>query len=206
MPEICVVADTHQKHRELRIPESELLIHCGDFCSFQREDEKTLEDVDVWFAEAPVKDVLCIGGNHDYLLQSREFRFAHARLLEDDLAEVAGLSIYGSPWCPDLLGFAYFAPEEELIEKWKDIPSGIDVLVTHTPPYGILDVPSSGTTHLGCPHLQNELKRIKPRVHLFGHVHASYGSHQAGDTKYVNAAMVGGAGFEVRHSPVTLNL
>lgn len=201
MKSLCIVADTHRKHRELAIPKCDILIHCGDFCTFEREDEKTLADADAWFAEAPAGHVVCIGGNHDFLLQNRQFRFGHATYLEDSGVEIGGLSIYGSPWCPDLSGFAYYATEEKLIEKWKMIPTGVDVLITHTPPLGILDVPSSGAVYLGCPHLRSELRRIKPRLHVFGHVHASHGTHTEGGTTYVNAAVVGGRDYEVRHAP-----
>ncbi|MDB4265370.1 metallophosphatase domain-containing protein [bacterium] len=201
MTSLCIVADTHRKHRELTIPECDVLIHCGDFCSFEQEDERTLDDVDCWFAEAPAKHVVCVGGNHDFLIQSREFRFAHATLLEDSLFEVNGLTIYGSPWCPDLSGFAHYATEDELIERWKKIPTGVDILITHTPPHGVLDLPASGFNHLGCPHLAKELQRIQPQLHLFGHIHASHGTHVKGGTKFVNAAVVGGRNLEVRHAP-----
>lgn len=206
MASLCIVADTHRKHRELTVPECDVLIHCGDFCSFEKEDANTLDDVDVWFAEAPVKHVVCVGGNHDFLLQSREFLFAHATLLEDRVVEIGGLSIYGSPWCPDLSGFAYYATEDQLIERWQQIPTGIDILITHTPPYGILDVPTSGSVHLGCPHLRDELQRIQPRLHVFGHIHASHGMHTEGGTRFVNAAVVGGRSFEVRHAPTMTRL
>lgn len=202
----CIVADTHRRHRELVIPESDVLIHCGDFCSFGREDHQTLDDADAWFAEAPARHVVCIGGNHDFMLQRREFRFAHATFLEDKIVEIEGLAIYGSPWCPDLSGFAYYACEEELIERWKRIPEGIDVLVTHTPPYGCLDRPSAGDVHLGCPHLRNELNRIRPRLHVFGHVHASHGMREDGGMRFVNAAVVGGPDFEMRHAPSMVKL
>jgi Icc-related predicted phosphoesterase len=206
MTTLCIVADTHRKHRELVIPECDILIHCGDFCSFQRDDHGTLDDVDVWFAEAPAKHVICIGGNHDFLLQSREFRFAHATFLEDKLVEIEGFAIYGSPWCPELSGFAYYASKDQLIERWKKIPEGIDILVTHTPPYGFLDIPTSGGMHLGCPHLRNELNRIRPRLHVFGHIHASHGTHQEGTTQLVNAAVAGGLDFEIRHPPTMITL
>lgn len=201
MTTLCIVSDTHRKHRELVIPECDVLLHCGDFCSFQREDEATLDDIDRWFAEIPAKRVVCVGGNHDYLLQSGQFQFAHATFLEDRMVEIGGVAIYGSPWCPDLSGFAYYADSDHLIERWKRIPSGIDILITHTPPFGILDIPSSGDFHLGCPHLREELHRIKPSLHVFGHVHASSGTQMKDGTRFVNAAIVGGRDFEVCHPP-----
>jgi len=206
MPSLCIVSDTHRKHRQLDIPECDVLLHCGDFCSFQREDLATLDDVDAWFAEAPARHIVCIGGNHDFALQSREFRFAHAQFLEDRLVEIAGLSIYGSPWCPDLSGFAYYATADELMDRWRGIPSGVDVLMTHTPPHGVLDLPTGGAIHLGCPRLRDELNRIRPRLHVFGHVHASHGESTSEGTHSVNAAVVGGRDFEVRHAPTMISL
>jgi Icc-related predicted phosphoesterase len=203
---LCVISDTHRKHREITIPVCDILIHCGDFCSFQREDLKTLNDVDTWFSESPAKHVLCIGGNHDFLLQSQEFRFTHAQLLQDECVEICGLTFYGTPWCPALSGFAYYATADELVERWKRIPSGIDVLITHTPPYGILDLPTSGVVHLGCPYLRQELKRIGPRLHVFGHVHASHGINKIQPTEYINASIVGGQDFAVRHTPTNIKM
>lgn len=206
MASLCIISDTHRKHRAVAIPACDVLIHCGDFCSFHRADLQTLEDVDAWFAELPARNIVGVGGNHDFLLQSGEFRFAHAQLLQDRLVEVAGLGIYGSPLCPDLSGFAYYASPDELVERWKQIPSGIDVLVTHTPPFGVLDFPTSGKMNLGCPYLREELKRIQPRLHVFGHIHASHGMLRTSETQFINAAIVGGPDFEVRHAATSMEL
>jgi Icc-related predicted phosphoesterase len=160
----------------------------------------------MWFAELPAKAVVCIGGNHDFLLQQRAFPFANATVLEDTEIEVDGLRIYGSPWCPELSGFAYYATESDLIGYWRKIPSGIDILVTHTPPYGILDCPTAGTPNLGCPHLRRELERIKPRLHVFGHIHASFGSQVDDSTTYINAAVVAGRELLVRNPASVVHL
>lgn len=199
MTSICVVADTHRMHRRVSIPGCDVLIHCGDFCTFRQEDLQTLQDVDAWFDEVDASHVICVGGNHDFALQSGAFLFQNAEFLEDRVIEVAGLAVYGSPWCPDLSGFAYFASPEELIERWKRIPSDIDILVTHTPPHGILDLPTSGNVHLGCPYLLQELNRVRPRLHVFGHVHASHGEVKNGTTQFINAAVAGGQPYTVRH-------
>ncbi|RYD37467.1 MAG: metallophosphoesterase [Verrucomicrobiaceae bacterium] len=201
MTTICIIADTHRRHRELVIPPCDLLIHCGDMCRFQQDDMGTLEDIDCWFEEVPAKRVVCIGGNHDFGLQSRVFRFAHAEYLCDSLIEVEGLKIYGAPWIPDLSRFAFYLPEKALAEKWSRIPAGIDILITHTPPQGILDVPSSGDGHLGCPHLRRELERIQPRLHVFGHIHASHGSRVERGIQFYNAAVAAGRDFHIAHPP-----
>jgi len=201
---IVVISDTHQKHRGLEIPPCDLLLHCGDFGSFGEREIENLEDADQWFAEAPAKQVVCTGGNHDFGLANGEFKFAHATLLVDREVEVNGVKIYGAPWCPELSGFAYFQDDDGLQEKWKMIPTDTDILVTHTPPQGVLDIPSSGLGHLGCPWLKAELKRVQPKYHCFGHIHASHGMHCEAGTAFLNASMVGGPDFDLRHQPIVI--
>ena len=198
---LCIIADTHRRHREIVVPPCDILIHCGDMCSFREDDLETLEDIDDWFATLPAKRVICVAGNHDYLLETEDYSFRHATLLRDQGVEIQGLKFYGSPWCPFLSGFAHYLDDTGLQECWRAIPAGIDVLVTHTPPYGVLDLPSSGDRHLGCEYLRDELSRIRPRLHVFGHIHASHGDHEGPITHSINAAVVGGRDMMVRHQP-----
>ena len=206
MPKVCVIADTHKLHRSISIPECDLLIHCGDICSGGVGDLEVLEDIDAWFGELPAKHVVCIAGNHDYPLEEERFKFSNAHYLEDSLIVLEGLRIYGSPWCPDLQGFAFYGSEMKLCHKWSSIPSDIDILITHTPPAGILDMPSSRLVNLGCPILREQLERITPKYHLFGHVHASSGNLECDGIQFVNAAIVGGANFEVRNAACLLDI
>lgn len=71
---------------------------------------------------------------------------------------------------------------------WDQIPMGLDVLITHGPPYGILDQTTAGGKHLGSVELLKTVKAKKPRVHTFGHIHGGAGIFENGDTKFVNAA------------------
>lgn len=101
------------------------------------------------------------------------------------------LKIFGSPWQPEFFDWAFNLPRgKPLSEKWAAIPSDVDILVTHTPPYGILDSVHNGK-HLGCEELRNVFDRgnIAPRLHVFGHIHDGYGVHFTGETLFVNAAM-----------------
>lgn len=86
------------------------------------------------------------------------------------------VNFFGSPWQPSFCDWAFNADiGPELAEKWKAIPNDVDVLITHGPPRGILDRNSDGFV-CGCPDLRNEvLDRVKPRLHVFGHIHESYG-------------------------------
>ena len=90
--------------------------------------------------------------------------------LEHESIELFGYKIFGTPYIPPLTEWAFMLKGPERLAKWQQIPDTIDLLVTHTPPKGIMD-----GGHAGCEHLLNELPRINPLYHIFGHVHESYG-------------------------------
>lgn len=203
---IVVTADTHGTHRELGAVAGDLLIHCGDVENLFEPGTGVLDDVDDWFAIHRVDHVLCIGGNHDRALEarsrSRERPFQNATYLQDTGFEWRGVKFHGAPWVPKLHGHAYFADDRTLEQAWANIPGDVDVLITHTPPAGTLDVASSGQS-FGCPHLAARLSEISPALHCFGHVHASSGVTRRGETTHVNASAVKGD-YEYAFPPVVL--
>lgn len=71
---------------------------------------------------------------------------------------------------------------------WDQIPANLDVLITHGPPYGILDQTAPNEAHLGCEELLHAVEQKKPRVHLFGHIHGGAGTHQNESARFINAA------------------
>ena len=107
----------------------------------------------------------------------------------DSGTSVDGITIWGSPWSPEFCDWAFNLPRGEPIrEKWRLIPTGVDVLLTHGPPLGHGD-----TTHnrvrAGCLDLLAEVQqRVRPQVHAFGHIHEAYGATSDGVTTYLNAA------------------
>jgi Icc-related predicted phosphoesterase len=190
---IVVVSDTHARHEELGVVTADVLIHCGDGCDGFRRDPADVDRLDDWFSRQQVDLVLAIGGNHDFEIErrSRASRpvFSHAVYLEDRCYEYQGCTFYGAPWTPELSGWAFFQDGKTMREKWASVPSGIDVLITHTAPYGILDRNRHGRS-LGCRDLLDRLPVIRPRLHVFGHNHASAGAARIGPTLHVNASMV----------------
>jgi len=89
-------------------------------------------------------------------------------------------------------------------EKWAAVPAGIDVLITHTAPYGILDRNRVGRS-LGCHDLLEHLATVCPRLHVFGHNHASAGAARIGPTLHINASMENSK-FAIAHKPVEIDL
>ncbi|WP_162301975.1 metallophosphoesterase [Croceibacterium ferulae] len=103
---VTVISDTHLRHQELRLAKGDLLIHCGDLFDLNRSEPSDLAKVDRWFGKQPFDMIVCIGGNHDHLLDhasaSDPRPFRNARYLQDEALHYRGLQIYGAPWVPGL--------------------------------------------------------------------------------------------------------
>jgi Icc-related predicted phosphoesterase len=205
---VTVISDTHCRHDEIDLPAGDLLIHCGDMFDLFSRTPQRLFQMDQWFGRQEFDTILYTGGNHDRELEAavahRSQPLKNAHYLSDEAVEFRGLRIFGAPWVPDLSRHAFFKDQPALARTWGQIPPGIDILVTHTPPKGILDK-SRGGQSLGCPDLAAELQRISPRVHCFGHVHASAGHRRIGETLFINASSIESGTGKIR-PPITFTL
>lgn len=205
---LTIISDTHGEHQKLGRMSGDVLIHCGDMFNMFNQSEDDLDLMDTWFGEQEFDLIVCTGGNHDFELQKRsrysDRPFRNAVYLEGRSHQHKGVKFFGAPWVPELLGQAFFTGDNLLAEKWSHIPDDVDVLITHTPPAGVLDVSSRGFT-LGCEHLLAAIERTKPRVHCFGHVHASSGIHQEGSITFVNAALVN-SNYRLSRQPYVIEL
>ena len=189
---LVLISDTHDMHREVEVPNGDLLIHAGDFTMDSRS-AAALIDFDEWLGELPHAYRVVIPGNHDGFLEdsTRRQLITNASLLINEGIEVMGLKIWGSPTTP-LLGEAFgVVSDRDRAKLYSRIPADTDILVTHGPPYGILDQAPGSEYHAGCQQLLSAVRRIKPMLHVFGHSHAGYGSFSTPDTLFVNAALPG---------------
>ena len=188
-----------------------MLIHCGDFLDGANPPKSLLADVDDWFGSLRFEKILVVGGNHDFDAELRygfgDRVFENAEFLVDRALSHGGLTFYGAPWVPELAGWAFYADEKQLAKKWRRIPRDVDVLITHTPPAGLLDQPFGASIHLGCPLLAARVRQLQPRLHCFGHVHASHGQMTIDQTTFVNAALATGEyPYKLGHAPVIIEL
>jgi predicted phosphohydrolase len=193
MPGIrCVlISDTHGLARRARLPRGKILIHAGDL-SMAGAVTQIQDELD-WFSSTPYEHKIVIAGNHGFAFQDErrnELDTSGVIYLQDSGANVLGLSFWGSPWQPWFYDWAFNFPRDgpELAARWALIPTHTDVLVTHGPPQGTLDATVRGDL-AGCNDLQQALRRIRPRLHAFGHIHEAYGRQVLDGTTYVNAAI-----------------
>lgn len=197
-----------------KLPGGDILIIAGDCTG--NDSIKQWEAWELWLFGGPVhryKYIVMIAGNHDGYLASHEGRRWVDKLspevlyIEDELIHLTVgeelVSIYGSPWTPIYGNWDFMLNPKDIRDKWDKIPSGLDILVTHGPPRGVLDEvedPATGddtiwTRKVGCPELLKAIERTKPKHHIFGHIHEHGGEkyllkHGEDDTYFYNVAYV----------------
>jgi Icc-related predicted phosphoesterase len=173
---IDAISDLHGFYPELE--GGDLLIIAGDLTTRDRPIE--YQTFKAWLLGQNYKRKIVIAGNHDNYIQrgacETMWMMPGLQYLCDSGTEFEGLKIWGSPWTkifpgmnPHCKAFT-FDTEEELAEKWARIPYDIDILITHSPALKILDANIAGK-HCGSRSLKERLFQIKPRVHVFGHIH-----------------------------------
>ena len=161
---------------------------------------------DIWLGELPHRHKIVIPGNNDYLLEEPKERkvITNAMLLVDSGVEIEGLKVWGSPVTPLYGGAFGMSRPEDRKKLWASIPEGLDILVTHTPPFAILDHSLPSGPREGCPYLFAEVFRARPRLHVFGHIHAGYGTLRTDNTLFVNASLMGEDG-SLSRKPVVVD-
>jgi Icc-related predicted phosphoesterase len=186
---IVAAGDTHLYHNDFAVPDGDIFVHVGDMCRGGEFHE--LRTNAEWITSLPHRHKVIVAGNHDwpFVHQETEARalFQEATYLQDAGVTIAGLRVYGSPWQPRFLDWAFNLPRsgKELVQVWSWIPEGLDVLITHGPPKGYGDLCCNGD-HVGCEHLLRRVRVVKPRLHLFGHIRDAGGMWQEDRTTFLN--------------------
>ncbi len=207
---ITLISDTHLVFNDVNsLPGGDILIHAGDVSKRGRIDE--IYEFLTFFESIPnYKHKVFIAGNHDFRFEDDPNsimellnRFPNLNYLENKLIEIEGIKIWGSPIQPWFHDWAFNRTRGDQIKKyWDMIPADIDILVTHGPPFGILDRTRTGE-RVGCEDLLESLKRIKPKIHVFGHIHEGYGTIERDDVLFVNASVLN-LSYQATQNPITV--
>ena len=204
---LILLSDTHGFHDDLSVPEGDILIHAGDITMSGTLSE--IELFDHFLSQQPHRHKIVIAGNHDACFESspQEARelIKHAVYLQDAGIEIDGVTFWGTPWQPWFMDMAFNVPSNiDRRARWNLIPSDTQVLITHTPPRSILDMTSLGE-NVGCEELALTVENLRPRLHVFGHIHEAYGIRAVGETTYINACNCS-LGYQPIQPPMVFDL
>jgi Icc-related predicted phosphoesterase len=212
---VVCISDTHMAEPEL--PDGDILIHSGDALLAGRQAEWSKFVMWMSRLRRKFKHVFYVPGNHDAYVQQfpeqckGDLLFHGVRLLIDQAIDFAEFSIYGTPWVGHINGrWAFEAPrsgsEDFLLRHFSGIrfseKAKIKILVTHSPCHEILD---NDFRHFGSQSLLTRVLEVKPDLHVFGHVHESYGTKEIEGIQFVNASIMS-IEYEPSNAPITIEL
>ena len=178
------ISDTHKRHAFLTVPKDiDTVIFSGD-CSDNRSpyiNEYEVMNFLQWFSSIPITNKVMIAGNHDTsiemgLINKSKIEAMGITYLHNESTTIDGLKIWGSPYVPKYGDWAFMKPRDQMKSIWKLIPEDSDIVVTHGPAFGVLDlcdVKQGESESHGCKALSERISYVKPKAHLFGHIHNS---------------------------------
>ena len=221
---LVIISDTHLQHG-FNVPSGDILVHCGDLTF--RGDLSEISRAAAWLKELRprFKAVVVVPGNHDWMAEKDPgmmrmmMEGAGCVYLDHRPAVVEGIRFFGSGYTPRFFDWALNVDRgPRLAALWSQIPEDTQVLITHGPPMGRLDVvkrPNGDLdsmayattmkelhldTHVGCADLAERIKSLPElRVHAFGHIHRP-GIEIEGGVTYVNASICDER-YKATHSP-----
>lgn len=213
MLSVCFISDVHNNYKKLILPDADVIVCAGDMTSVGKEHE--VRNFMKWFSalDQYIYKVF-IAGNHDWLFETsrvyaKELIPKNIIYLEDSGIEIEGLYFYGTPVNIEFCNWAFNRTEQKLSEHWKAIPEHTDVLITHNPAYSVLDQSIRGnmlSENYGSPSLYNEvLYRVKPLVHVCGHIHSGHGVEIIDNTTFINASVLNES-YEIAYEPVLVEI
>jgi Icc-related predicted phosphoesterase len=212
MTKIVFISDTHNYHDEVKLPKGDILIHSGDFSG--RGHPAEVFNFFSWLSiqSLKFKHIVFIAGNHDksfeykspWVLKALEQLPTNVHYLEDSEIIIDGIKFYGSPWQPEFFNWAFNLPRgPKLEEKWELIPTDTDILITHGPPMYMLDYTLRDMINVGCLDLYNKVLQVKPKIHVFGHIHEGYGVKEHEGITFVNASNAT-IGYSLTNKPIEI--
>lgn len=188
--QVVALSDTHLTHSQLEVPDGDLFLFAGDFESTSISRLRAQLD---WLQQLPHKYKVFIAGNHDFIFQTTAINLifteysVHKPLAQSLLqASAPGLYylensgviinkklIWGTPNTPSFGSWAFMESEAKLGRRFQQMPQKLDILISHGPPYGILDKTETGI-HAGSSALLEASNLREIKHHLFGHIHPHY--------------------------------
>lgn len=232
---VCHISDTHGYHNYMNVPECDLLIYSGDLSmSGERYTVESFFKWISRLSQCTYKCV--VAGNHDLCFDPHrggnngekpewlqeliddfmgvESPFGQTGepktnfYLENSSCEIWGVKIWGSPTSAWFGGdrWAFNVRSHEAKELYSTIPLGTDIVVTHGPAHTYGDWAINCACYTGCYELADAIKRVKPLLHLFGHIHESYDVYPTSHGTYHVNGCVCDLSYTIRREPWLLDV
>lgn len=217
MPKIVCISDTHSFHNEVAVPDGDILIHAGDIT--HQGEVYILDNFLRWFDSHPHKYKIFIAGNHDWCFDTRHYLYAETQSKlkaysgrikylhhESYTIQEYGIKLFGSPYTPFFHNWAFNVQRGNLHHYWDQIDDDTNILITHGPCYGILDVTRANELcgDVELLHRVNQLKNLK--YHVFGHIHTNgpMQRQKVDEVTFINASVLDES-YELKNKPVVVN-
>lgn len=201
------ISDSHNHHHSLKLPPADCILHSGDISG--RGSQEEVENFLQWFSSLnQYRYKIFIAGNHDFLFE-KEPELALSLVpdniiyLQDNSITIEGIKIYGSPIQPRFFNWAFNKERgQEIKYYWDLIEEDIDILLTHGPPKGIGDRCENGY-RAGCQDLLEKVQSIRPKFHIFGHIHEDYSQQEVDGTVFINASVLN-RNYQLVNKPIKI--
>lgn len=201
---IVAFSDTHGQHEDITFPKGDVIVFAGDMCCWS-----SFQEVNKFFqfiSKLDYKYKLVVGGNHDIPLEKERILIDipdNVIYLKNNGVEIDGVKFWGSPITPTFFDWAFMKDRgPDIAQHWQTIPNDTDVLITHGPPMDVLDLCKDG--HVGCYDLMERIKVVRPKVHIFGHIHEGAGQLEIDETRFINASILDGR-YKLKYLPTEID-
>lgn len=201
---------------------SDIVIIAGDISPINIQ--KYAEDMQIWFntlflnwiKSLKTNKVYLVAGNHDFYLKMCKKEYINSIYpdkliyLENDKAIYSengkDWNIFGTPYCHTYGYWPFMLNDDELYEKFEEIPENLDILITHDAPYGCSDVLLDFLRHLGNIPLRHMILNKNPKYVLHGHLHtSSHNEEILGISKVYNVS-IKDERYNTVYEPLILNM
>jgi predicted phosphodiesterase len=217
---ITCISDTHSIHH--RIPPDwldnkdgsiDMIIHAGDISG--RGSLREVEDFLSWYNALNYKYKIFIPGNHDFWFEKvstfavnemLQEKYPNIIYLNDSGVEIDGVKFWGSPVQPWFYDWAFNRMGTDICKHWDMIPLDTQVLITHGPMKGFLDMTTRGVS-TGCPYLlEKSAEMTNLKLFVCGHIHEAYGKFEFPDGGvFVNASTLN-FNYQVQNKPIVVEI
>jgi Icc-related predicted phosphoesterase len=168
-----------------------MVIHAGDASNNIAPTINVAEytKFDKWFSNLDIQHKIFVPGNHETAMYNKLIaeQTANYHILTHESIVIEDIKFFGSPYTMSYGNWAYMVPVERIEMVWSDIPEDCDVLITHGAPVRTLSANNKGI-ECGDHYLSEKVNSIKPKYHIFGHIHESSGMTIKNDIVFINAS------------------